>query len=403
LQLFCRFIPNFGETAKALTDLCKKGAKLRWTDIQQLAFDHLKNLLCVAPVLAYPDFNARLYLATDASVIGLGAVIYQLSDGHPLPIAYISHAFSDAELNRGIPEKELYALIYSLEKFKPYIYRPQFTWITDAKCLTWLNRVKDTSRKLLRWCLQIQGIEYSVQLKPGKDNVVADVLSRIILNFASKNTRGYTLPDTLPSTIIAPMLELIVEPYTPFASPDTLASDFVEPSSLVQDRTNAGSDECFLTDLVAAVATVFPDRDGIATAQRADAFFGPILSTLEHTPSVRSPIGNDYAISGDLLYKLPSGSTSKYNQARLCVPNSMVNSFVCSSITTTPLLASILMVCEHTTDCVCCTPGLTWAKTYSRDVSPATRAITRGLGTLILVELCPAHLRLDLLKGYLLT
>jgi hypothetical protein len=66
------------------------------------------------------------------------------------------------------------------------------------------------------------------------------------------------LPDTLPSTILAPMLELVVEPCAPFASPDTLASAFVEPSSLVQDRTNAGSDECVLTDLVASVATVFP-------------------------------------------------------------------------------------------------------------------------------------------------
>jgi Integrase zinc binding domain len=155
---------------------------------------------------------------------------------------------------------------------------------------------------------------------------VADELSRIILDFSSKNTRGYTLPDTLPSTILAPMLELIVEPYAPFDSQDTLASAFIEPSSLVQDRTNVGFDDCVLTDLVASVATVFPERDEIATAQRADAFFGPIHSALEHTPSVVSPIGNEYAISGDQLNKLPSGSTSKYNQARLSVPNSMVNS-----------------------------------------------------------------------------
>jgi hypothetical protein len=141
---------------------------------------------------------------------------------------------------------------------------------------------------------------------------VVDALSRNILDFASKNIRGYTLPDALPFTI--PVLDLIVEPYAPSASPDTLASAFVEPSSLVQDRTNVGSDECILTDLVALVATPFPDRDGIATAQRTDAFFGPILSALKHTSSFRSPIGNDYAISGDLLYKLPSVSTSKYNQ-----------------------------------------------------------------------------------------
>jgi hypothetical protein len=102
---------------------------------------------------------------------------------------------------------------------------------------------------MFRWCLQIQGIDFSVQHKPGKDNVVADALSRIILDFASKNTRGYTLPDTLPSTILAPMLELIVEPYAPFASLDTLASAVVKPSFLVQDRTNAGSDECvFVAD-----------------------------------------------------------------------------------------------------------------------------------------------------------
>jgi hypothetical protein len=58
-----------------------------------------KAFFCVAPVLAYPVFNARFYLATDASVTVLGAVIYQISDGNSRPIAYISHAFSDAELN----------------------------------------------------------------------------------------------------------------------------------------------------------------------------------------------------------------------------------------------------------------------------------------------------------------
>jgi hypothetical protein len=81
-----------------------------------------------------------------------------------------------------------------------------------------------------------------------------------------------------------------------------------------------------MSDLVASVATAFTDRDGIATARRTDAFFEPILSAQEHTPSVRSSFGNDYAISGKLLYKLPSGSTSKYNQARLRFSNSMVDS-----------------------------------------------------------------------------
>jgi hypothetical protein len=120
------------------------------------AFDHLKNLLCVAPVVAYQDLNARFYLATDASVPGLGAIIYQLSDGHPRHIAYISHASVMLNLTGEIPEKERYAFIYSLERFKPHLYGPQFTWITDAKCLTWLDCVKDTSPKLLSWCSRLK-------------------------------------------------------------------------------------------------------------------------------------------------------------------------------------------------------------------------------------------------------
>jgi hypothetical protein len=194
----------------------------------------------------------------------------------------------------------------------------------NAKCLTWLDRVNDTSPKLLRCCLQIQGIDFSVQHKPGKNSIVADAISRIILDFAFKNTRGDTLQDILTFIILVPMLELIVEPCAPFASPDTVAFAFVEPSSLVPDRTNAGSDECVLTELVASFATDFPDRDGIATAQSVDAFFGPILSALEHTSSVRSSHGNDYEISGDQVYKLLSDSTSKHTQARLCVSNSIV-------------------------------------------------------------------------------
>jgi RNase H-like domain found in reverse transcriptase len=89
LQLLSPIHTEFWRDSKGTDRLTQKDAKLHWTDIQQLAFDHLKNLRCVAPVLAYLDFNARFYLATDTSVTALGAVIYQLSDGHPRPIAYI--------------------------------------------------------------------------------------------------------------------------------------------------------------------------------------------------------------------------------------------------------------------------------------------------------------------------
>jgi Reverse transcriptase (RNA-dependent DNA polymerase)/RNase H-like domain found in reverse transcriptase len=104
---FRRFIPNFGEIAKPLTSLCKTDIKLQWTNVENLAFENLKSLLCTAPGLAYPDFNERFFLATDASTTGLGVVIYQLHNNTPRPIAFVSHAFNATELNWSIPEKEL--------------------------------------------------------------------------------------------------------------------------------------------------------------------------------------------------------------------------------------------------------------------------------------------------------
>jgi RNase H-like domain found in reverse transcriptase len=128
------------------------------------------------PCVSRPGFNKRFFLAPDASTTGIGAMIYQLHDYVACPVAFISHAFNATELNWSIPEKELYALIYSMDKFKPYLFGPQFTWIRDAKCLTWLHRVKDTSPKHLRWCLQVQGIDFSVHHKPGKHNVFRTLL-----------------------------------------------------------------------------------------------------------------------------------------------------------------------------------------------------------------------------------
>jgi RNase H-like domain found in reverse transcriptase len=137
----------------------------------------------------------------------------------------LSHAFNQIKLNWSIPEKELYDLIYSLDMFKPYLFGPQFTWITDAKCLTWLNRVKDTSPKLLRRCLQVQKVDFTIQHKPGKYNVIPDALYRVILDFASNHTRRLTTSET-PIATLTPVLELVVEPQAPYDSKDDVAISY---------------------------------------------------------------------------------------------------------------------------------------------------------------------------------
>jgi hypothetical protein len=194
------------------------------------------------------------------------------------------------------PEKELYALVYSLDKFKPYLFGPQFTWITDAKCLTWLNRVKDTSPKFLRWCLQVQGVDFTVQHKPGKDSVVPDALSRVILEFASKYTRRTTTSEH-PIAALTPVLELVVEPQAPYDSKDDVAVSYGSLANLDDVHHGAASDRRASIDHVASITpTEFPDRDGIATA-----------------PSKLTR--NEYALSGGLLVRLPNGSAPGVGRA----------------------------------------------------------------------------------------
>jgi RNase H-like domain found in reverse transcriptase len=220
-----------------------------------------------------------------------------------------------------IPEKELYALIYSLDKFKLYLFGPQFTWITDAKCLTWLHTVKDSSPKLLRWCLQIQGIDFALQHKHGKDNIVPDAVSRVLPSIL------HTSDPTADATVtLASMLVLDVEPLAPLTdSSDDAAVSYSTARNLRRDREGQASVECAPTELVASVGSALPNREQVAQAQRADTFLGSILNATQRTEATSTlRHGNEYALSDRILYRLPHGKTADSAQPRLCVPSTLV-------------------------------------------------------------------------------
>ena len=85
------FIEGFTKIAGQLFALTKKGAEFRWKDTYQQTFKRLKDMLTSAPVLIFPDFGKRFILETDASGLGLGAVLSQEQpDGLITPIAYSS-------------------------------------------------------------------------------------------------------------------------------------------------------------------------------------------------------------------------------------------------------------------------------------------------------------------------
>ena len=176
-----RFVPAFAKIAAPLHSLTKKSSTFCWTCTCDTAFCKLKELLCDAPVLAYPRFgpSEEFVIETDASTVGLGAVLAQKQpDGTVHPIAYASRSLQPAERNYGISELETLGLVWAVKHFRPYILGYPCTVYTDhAACLSLLSS-RNPSTKLARWALTIQEMNLTIKHRSGKKNANADALSR---------------------------------------------------------------------------------------------------------------------------------------------------------------------------------------------------------------------------------
>lgn len=122
---------NFSKVAKPLTELLKKDRTFEWTKDQDGAFKQLRTALCTEPILQYPDFTKPFVLTTDASATAIGRILSQGTIGKDLPIAYTSRLLNSAARNYSTIEKELLAIVYSVNYFRSYAYGHKFTLVTD--------------------------------------------------------------------------------------------------------------------------------------------------------------------------------------------------------------------------------------------------------------------------------
>lgn len=177
-----RFIPHFAEIALPLTDLTKgaKSGPVVWTERCQKAFELLKERLSSQPVCCLPDWSKEFVLRTDASDIGLGAVLLQDQGFGLQPLACASKKLNPAERNYSPIEKECLAVVFGIQKYSQFLMGRHFKVQTDHSPLQWLHRINPQSPRLMRWSLQLQSYDFTVEAIAGKDNVDADFLSRNI-------------------------------------------------------------------------------------------------------------------------------------------------------------------------------------------------------------------------------
>lgn len=179
LNFFNKFIPHYSATMSPINLLRKKGVRFFWGQEQERALQKLKRAITNPPILKTADFHKKFILQTDASNSGLGAVLLQECDGSRQPVAYASKALNSTEKRYSTYELECLAVIFAVDKFRPYLEHAQFVLETDNAALTWLLSKAHKVGKLARWVLKLTALRFEIVHIRGTENVIADTLSRM--------------------------------------------------------------------------------------------------------------------------------------------------------------------------------------------------------------------------------
>lgn len=176
-----RFLPNLSTTAEPLRTLIKETMKpFEWKQVHEEAFEKIKQNILKGATLSFYNKNDETIVICDASPYGLGAVLLQKAKGQrERIIMFISKTLTQPERRYCQTEREALAIVWSIEKFRYYLYGRSFTLYTDHKPLTFMFQpTAKPCARIERWILRLQQYEFTVRHKSGKENI-ADPFSRM--------------------------------------------------------------------------------------------------------------------------------------------------------------------------------------------------------------------------------
>ena len=182
-----RFIKDYSLIAAPIHKLLqghkheKRSSKtVTWTDEALQSFKLLKEKLTTDLVLSFPNFQKKFILCTDASDYCIGGVLQQEDDeGRVRPLTYFSRGLNAAERNYSAVEREALAVIYGLTVNRPLILGYKVEIRSDHRPLVWILKVKSPSSRIARWQTLLGEYDFDTKYVPGKQNIIADFMSRI--------------------------------------------------------------------------------------------------------------------------------------------------------------------------------------------------------------------------------
>lgn len=185
-NFYRKFIPNYSQHIVPLCKLLKKGVKWHWGQEEEEAFTNIKVQFINTIALHHPDFSKPYHLQTDCSGLGLAGVLYQIGDDEEIKIlGFHSKTLKGPELKWTVTEQEFYAVISCMKKFETYLRGSSVVIKTDHKALAFVQNWKLYNSRITRWILYLEQFDYTVEHIRGKENVVADTLSRYLPNSTS--------------------------------------------------------------------------------------------------------------------------------------------------------------------------------------------------------------------------
>ena len=179
-NFYRRFIKNFSALTAPLVHLTKKNVKFTWGEAASKAFEQLKEKFISAPILKQFDPDDETIVETDSSGYVTGGMLQQYDkEGVLQPCAFFSQKNSPAECNYEIHDKELLAVVKCIRAWSTELRScGSFTVLTDHQNLTYFTTNRPLTERQIRWSLDLSQYTFTIQYRPGKENLQPDVLSR---------------------------------------------------------------------------------------------------------------------------------------------------------------------------------------------------------------------------------
>ena len=180
INFYSKFTEHYAKETYPLYKLLRKDTKFVWTPELNNAFERTKQLFIQERTLAFPDLNRDYYLTVDSSSYAIAGILSQYDDnGIEKIVTIISRTLKGCELAYTVSEWELLSIVFCLRKLYTYLYGAKIIIRCDHKAISFMNKVKYTTSRIMRWLMCISDFDYVVHYIKGSKNVAADAFSRV--------------------------------------------------------------------------------------------------------------------------------------------------------------------------------------------------------------------------------